>query len=846
MSERTGGLPTLLSAWERALVDRFLRVGPGGDASPLRAFEITGDTLASAFPDVGATGKEAESAFQIAVRADPHVWAALRDGSHSIATGNRPNCFAYLCASLLIDTLLEGAYSDLGQYRERLRTWLGTSRSMMQLSGIAHMWRDLSRWLENKAAAGDDFRTLVLPDPRSWTQIGYTRRLSFPTRGDVRFLERVLANFTRGLSDRPGLIRAIEAAVLRGGASWGMEAAFGEFRDDFRSGGASSQHRFWRLVLRAAAAEKDGPVTAAARLEIEYDEDGCPGLRLDGAPIADLGSAMRTPPVMRSGNLGAAVQQGVVFFRQVGMARWSAESEPPIGQAHVGVAPTHAIIARGTTMEFQLSGDWLLTVRPVAQRLIDDLLRRLHLAPLRQERLIEFSLEGGVRIGVGFLGRPCFLPRVTAFDRTVAIRSLPAGGVTPPTAQWINGAVVAAEPLDGWYEFSVSAGSVNAAAEWTRRIRFHRDALPHLDLGGAAEREPPIAEWTALETNTCLATPTPRLEWNDHRGAVTDLLEAIYAAGRSSLGEPDLLDLIFRARPEVSVWDALRAIQEADFVMARRRSRWRGRVWTLVPPRLISLGKVTLVEGATCAKMQEEFRQVAQAAGGSPFRLTAQSAWSPPIIGAVDVEVSRLAEILGWAVCDAPVTPLFIAMSLETSPLIGEHYERRSSWDWESRRFVTRPIVEREVSITRWVHPGGRDHDQYRVRSPGGETRHATRIAAILQGHATFGEPLFGLEGGSLVRRAAEGALPLEIARWLRRWNAEGGGPLADGSYAYPLGNARIRDLAIALPGCIEGAVAETEPAPNLEPAGVSAVSVSRRSRGRIRLHWRNGEVRAA
>jgi hypothetical protein len=245
-------LPTELAVWERGLVDRFLRIGECGDASPLRSFEITGETLATVFPDADGTAEESEEAFRTAVRTDPRVFDAFRTGTPRIAGTSRPECFAYLCASLLIDTLLDGAYSGQGQFRDRLRTWLGTSRTMMQLPGIASMWHDLKCWLDARVAAGEPFRTLVLPDPRTWTQIGHTRRLSFPTRSDMRYLQRTLANFPRGASDPPGLIRAIDVAVRRDGASWGLETAFAEFRDAFRAGGASTNHRFWRLVLRAA------------------------------------------------------------------------------------------------------------------------------------------------------------------------------------------------------------------------------------------------------------------------------------------------------------------------------------------------------------------------------------------------------------------------------------------------------------------------------------------------------------------------------------------------------------------------------------------------------------------
>ncbi|WP_088347294.1 MULTISPECIES: hypothetical protein [Rhodomicrobium] len=838
MNESPIVLPTTFVAWERALVDRFLRASYGEDASPLRSFEITGDTLATAFNHIPSSGVEAEAAFREAMRSDPQVWRALAQGRQREPTASSPSCFAYLCMSLLIDTLLDGEYSGRGQYRERLRTWLSTSRSMMQLSGIAGMWRSLASWLDERIAAGEGFRRLMLPDPRMWTQIGYTRRLSFPTRSDIKFLERVLLSVRGGSADPPGLIRAVEAALDRRGASWGMETAFAEFRDAFRSGGASSDHRFWRLVLRAKGGSGSASEMANAKLEIEFDEDGRRGLRLDSAPAIDLGAAMQAPPVLRSANLGLAATRGIVFFRQVGMAHWLADAEPPPGTAHVGVAASHAAIARGMTIAFEPSGGWLLTTAPASPRTVDDLLTRLRLVRLRQERLIDIGVEGGIRMAGDFLGRARFLPRVNAAARSVTIRPLSEQDAAA-AARWIEGSIVADQALDGRYEISVSLGRSGDAPEWTRRIQFRRDAQQHPDLGGAAERQPPIVEWTAMEPGRWRTVRERSLAWQSLYGDAADLFEAIYAAGRVKLAEAEVIDLISRVSAGgTSSWDILRAIHEAGFATARQRAEWRGRVWTLEPPQLANIGSTVIVMGATCVAMQDEFRQVAQHAGGSPFRTLGPSPWSPPVTGAVGVVAERLSKTLGWAIAKAPRVPRMLPGRLETSTLVAEHHVLASSWDWNRRRFVPGTAPGAVVSLTRWVHPSGRDHDQYRVNSWKGETRHATRVAAILQAHVVAGRPLFALEGDTLVRRSAEGALPLEFAQSLRLSAGAGGGPCGDGSYVYPLGDMLLASLASALPGCIEGV-----PHRLTELADVAAIVRSRRSGGRIRLRWSGGTV---
>jgi hypothetical protein len=165
------------------------------------------------------------------------------------------------------------------------------------------------------------------------------------------------------------------------------------------------------------------------------------------------------------------------------------------------------------------------------------------------------------------------------------------------------------------------------------------------------------------------------------------------------------------------------------------------------------------------------------------------------------------------------------------------------SWDWERRRFVVGPVACAEVSITRWAHPGGRDHDQYRVRWSGGTTCHSTRTAAILQGHVVAAVPLFALQDGKLVRTAAEGALPVEVARRLLGVTLRAAEALGGGGYVYPVDRDTLLALAAVLPGCIAGL-------PMCRPAATSnrngTAARARRDGGRTRPRWGNGGVRAA
>lgn len=74
-------LPRTFDAWEKRLVDYFLVVGPDGDASPIRAFEVTPRTLTLACGAPRECEKEVEETFRLMLSRDPLLMDSLRLGS---------------------------------------------------------------------------------------------------------------------------------------------------------------------------------------------------------------------------------------------------------------------------------------------------------------------------------------------------------------------------------------------------------------------------------------------------------------------------------------------------------------------------------------------------------------------------------------------------------------------------------------------------------------------------------------------------------------------------------------------------------------------------------------------
>ena len=209
-------LPICLADWEEALTRRFLTAS-GEDVGPIRSFDISPETLALAAGADASASVQAVASFKKALLSGKWaLYSALEDGNYNrTLVPECPGCFAYLALTIFVDSQLDGTDADGSEFRPKLAAFLGVNRSFSNLSGVATMWRSLRDWLARQAKAGKSFRKLFLPNDDGWVQIGYSLRLSFPSRRDHTFLghffdqhpgitadERVMLTTLRNLVDR--------------------------------------------------------------------------------------------------------------------------------------------------------------------------------------------------------------------------------------------------------------------------------------------------------------------------------------------------------------------------------------------------------------------------------------------------------------------------------------------------------------------------------------------------------------------------------------------------------------------------------------------------------------------
>jgi hypothetical protein len=826
-------------------------IEPDGDASDIHSFEMTRSTLAIACGIDAAQEDEVEGAFRKVLVKDPLLVDMLRHGSQRLSTDEVPRFFTHLVLTLFIDSLLDGKYSTKGAFRGKLSDWLGIERGFMDLKGIASMWEELVTWLKYRVAAGAPFRHLVLPDPKSWVQIGYTRRLSFPNRRDIRLVERIVQEHGADLDNPAVALNAFVPLLISDGASNGLRDAIEDFRlSYFAQRRALAEHRFWRLLTRVRVGMDKGASNQATleltfndSAEMEFSTSFQDGTEMRGH--ASLGAALVRSGVASSANLGPAINRGILFFRQTGMGRWQAE--PDFARCHDRVYVALAVKHKGAMGQRlgQLVGDleWLITAEPKPIKVADTALAQARLLAGTGERIFRPAVANGVRVQGAWLGLPRFLPTIDADASDLVVFADTAGAPAAETVS-VSGVVqlVSSAPLVGVYTVEPELRNGEHSAPWRLRMQFVDRAVPHVALGGARYQLPRLPDWACVEQTLASCDGREQLDWEPVSSAMENLLEAVYADGSAGWDEADLVGLVRRAAPELEIdpWPMLRLLQDAGIIEPRLRQGWKGRAWTLVAPRIVKARhgdeELTLMEGALCARLLDNFKLAVQGLRGRCFRRHGAEQWSVPVIGAAGVSPAALAERLGWPLDVEVDTAGTAQLALVDTERHAEHYRIASTWCWSARRFVFAGAVEGPVRLSRRSHQYGTDHDVYRVEHGGRSISYLSRCAAIVAAHSMAAVPIFEFRGDRIERLSQEGSLPDLLSATLRRHRLRNAG-MEGRQYAYPASEADARWLASLLPGCIAGVAIGEQISPG------SVLSASRRSGGRLRPQWRDSRL---
>ncbi|WP_307746645.1 hypothetical protein [uncultured Pantoea sp.] len=841
--------PVTPDGWESKLIDYFLRFGPDGDAQDIRWFEVSPSTLAAAFADSGVGADEIEKAFQACMSRIPDLPLRLESGMMERSNDKSPGYFTYLVMTLLISSQFD-AQEESNDFRLKLQNWLQTGHSYQNLAGVNAMWEALAGWLEQRIQKEEPYRRLILPEiPPSWSHIGYTLRLAFPGKTDLRLMTRVLMNHPQAVSSPRLLIDYFQFAIQKENASYAMSQAFNEFKSAWFAGRRTlADMPFWRLRQRAMAQFPDVEMRKAIiDMRVDFDDSRCyfssSDENNDSVFAPSLSEALISASAGHSENLGKAMQIGLIFFHQVGHGRWRAIAVPDkcSSQFYIALSCKHSTRISKYLDDAVIEGDWILTRRPQSRHLAMDILRVMKTSSdSPDEQITRPLIYDGIKVPGGWLGLPAFLPFIKSDARNYRVYAL-GKNCAKIDVKKIDGQLISSMPLNGEFIIEPELEADKKMPLWRRRVRFFDRAVPHPAPGESAKYHlERLIEWKISQLKTPVFRAESPLLMEDGDVRCEHLLEAIYATGTNGWEEVELVSLLQRVADGISIWHLLRCLHDAGLIEPRLRQSWKGRVWTLVKPSLfhIRYGKSSLVivEGAICARLIDDFQKAVSELGGKYFRRGGVSVWSPPVFGAEIDDPVTLSRIMEWPLVEAPLKSDMMPLAFMSTLCTAELHVQAATWDWNSGRFLPHVDSDGETTrLTRHVHPGGRDHDVYRVVTHRKTEFFLSRTAAIIAANVDARRPMFRkIADNRFICITNDCGLPDALATGLRRNLLRNGGPTEAG-YAYPLDDISFRWLNQLLPGCFYSLSSDDD------NSASQLVSAARHSGGKMRLQWRNG-----
>lgn len=186
--------------WNEALFKHFFGDSDGDD-SPVFRIPMTMDELIKIVSDSGADAKEVEEAFLRVVKTPSHIIYNHRLQKYRIDTktgwkdSSIPPFFFELAFSCLVASPPDGEIRNDGDFRRRLASLLGHDKTLTiyPLDRLPHLWGALTKWLNWRRSAGEQYRRLELPSPDYRTLIGYSINLTFPQRKDQIALNNIFS-----------------------------------------------------------------------------------------------------------------------------------------------------------------------------------------------------------------------------------------------------------------------------------------------------------------------------------------------------------------------------------------------------------------------------------------------------------------------------------------------------------------------------------------------------------------------------------------------------------------------------------------------------------------------------
>ena len=759
-----------------------------------------------------------------------------------------PGFFRFLILTCAVVSTQEVGRSSR-EFGATLARTLNTNQGYGNRTALPKLWIRLQLWVAFRRAKGESLRELALPSlpPSHMRYLQITYSISFPTWRDLSHLRTVLER-------RPELLQVetpFEAArricpVVRDseGFSPAMKLANAEFSALYRARASMLiLHRYWAplaMVLGENRCEKTSLPMLEATLNFTPDADevelelqivrsgaiarsgseGLSGNVDDVMARMDLWLGRQEYSISRS-SVATLMRSGRVPFTEEGFGRWVATGAYPSPPRRC-VLLVRAPCPDG---QFRLGpikavGESWCLAGPFSTQQMAEVFATLNLVPPSSFDLssADVRVVGGIRNGPRMLGRIRVLPHIEITGRgdlSISERDSRQGlGLQLVNGRW---QIVTSEALDGKLHFRLEEAPLEGIDPLIleKSVHFSRDADEHVEL-----KQPEDEAWSHVdECVTTHGSPVYMEEASvsqesaslESSAAFDDLLEAIYAGGRSGWPEQELLALVRHVLGSdgPSPWHVLRSLQESGWLAARVNVRWRARRWWLVEPTLLEVrhdGDISiLLRGSASAIVRRRFSDTVRALGGTVVNRLGVGPYSPLSISAKGVEIGVLGLELRWLRSGTPKV-LRALTGTQTAEDGSEPSRHRlaSTWSWRTRRFEVGSGDGHEVQLTRHRRDRGDRADLYVVTSnriPGAWCS-ASRTLAVLEAHRRAAMPMFEVADGRLLSLGDECYLPLSIAALCNIQATRNCGPVRLGDvwrYAYPLHPAAVAFIEAAL-----------------------------------------------
>ncbi|WP_370885365.1 hypothetical protein [Caballeronia sp. RCC_10] len=721
------------------------------------------------------------------------------------------------------------------EFGENLARVFGTQSPFNNRSALPGLWHRLANWCNEAHAAGLPIRKVTLPPPGTGKHLGITNAIAFPSWRDLRRLRQLLDRRAEHRSiDGPADAARLLCPIVENDVSFSpaIRRASAEYQQLYlKKASLLGLHRFW-MALTGLLKEHRSPPSERGlvpRLELTF------GATLDDAELRcvvtdrkgnseQLGVLEGFPDqvlaqapewaIAKSGNhaseaLVLAIERGCIPFVEARFGVWqTALLQPPDPvRCLLLLSKQNRDVARHWGVDAEPVGEnWLLTA-PIPARDCRSLYQYMGLGigtPGPTSAAI--ALVGGHRSGSGYLGRESLLPHIGILGPGVlTVRPAEDDGsrceLNRETASLFS--MVAPTPLKGAYKFRLDEDIIPATEPLAieRSVTFFPDALEHARLGDIDE----TTWYSHEEAGVHSASRSPLLTdvIDEHRvidsersARFQDLMEAIYAGGRTGWSEQDLV-LTMRAvlgEDGPSVWDVLRGLMECGWLRTTSNLRWRARRWWLTPPSLVVVRNASgvaglLLVGSASANIRRRFQETARAAGCTVTERPGPSEYTASMQLATGRGLREMARELGWSVDERRICVPAAAPHCWSQEHVDEsRHKRVAKWNWKAGGFRNPDIPQTGlVSLERFRRERG-DRDDLYVVVGADPNRYVTtsRASAISEAHRRARIAMFSWDGSRLFRNSADGHLVEPLAKLAMLSACRSPGPAwLDGRWTY-------------------------------------------------------------